>query len=116
MAPLIELTYYVWSGIKPHALTHSPKQWTTNHSHSFNPRGPLKQWLLRTYVEVCMDFFYLLVCNCGLCSLRRSREQEEKSRGELRDDVEHDELDAGNPFRPIDDKLAAVEVIMLHPL
>jgi len=43
------------------------------------------------------------------------REQEERSRGELRDDDELDVI-SGNPFRPIDEGLNAAKVNLLHLL
>jgi len=42
------------------------------------------------------------------------REQDERSRGELRDDDEPDAV-TGNPFRPIGEELAAAKVNMCHP-
>jgi len=49
----------------------------------------------------------------------RYREQEERSRGELRDDEDDDDEPgpaAGNPFQPISQGLAAAQVNTLHGL
>ena len=48
----------------------------------------------------------------GVILLRCYREQEERSRGELRDDDEPDAV-TGNPFRPIGEELAAAKVCIL---